>query len=574
VFLLNGSIVVYGLYLARGTRTGVDWFLGGRSLPWWMVGLSMYATAIDSSDLIADSGGSYTLGISYFVVNWVGIVGGWALAAFVICLPMYRAGMYTNAEYLEARFGVVPRVVSVLVQVQYRTLVLAIMGTTIYLVMSIVTDFSPAGSWSVVVAIAVLAAAYTAFGGLRSVAVTDNLQFILMAASALIIWGVVWNHVGGWSGIEAKLAAADPDLPQQMLHVGHDNVEVIDVSEQTGEGIDRFLLTGGDLDESKSRIVRRTPGWLVALSMVIVGMAYALVNHTQAMRMFGARSEWDFKMAVSLAGVAMLVFTFINLSMGIMGRALYPDQAVLPDGNQDTIYPILLRDFGPGGLKGILVAGVLAASLSTYDSIGSTLSALITRDIYARLLVRDRDDHHYLRVGQWLTPVIIAVSFLYVPFLLKGGMVLFYLDLTSAFVVPLLTLYFMGVLTPVHRRSGFTGLLVGGAYGVLRLLGPKITLATGVPILPAFLLNTYAAYAYSMVFTAGAMIIHSGVAGWEKLGELRHEESGVWLRASQIEAQNIEREHEAGAERSNGLPGVLAALMVAIGLVLSFVVFW
>ena len=62
VLLLNGSIVAYGFYLSRGVVASTDWFLSGRRLPWWLVGLSMYATAIDSSDLVADSGGAYTLG--------------------------------------------------------------------------------------------------------------------------------------------------------------------------------------------------------------------------------------------------------------------------------------------------------------------------------------------------------------------------------------------------------------------------------------------------------------------------------------------------------------------------------
>ena len=90
---LNGAIIAYGCLLARGVRSSSEWFLAGRSLPWWMVGLSMYATAIDASDLVADSGGTYTLGFSYFVANMVGTVGGWAIAAFFVFLPMYRAGM-------------------------------------------------------------------------------------------------------------------------------------------------------------------------------------------------------------------------------------------------------------------------------------------------------------------------------------------------------------------------------------------------------------------------------------------------------------------------------------------------
>ena len=136
VIILNGGTILYGLYLSRGVRSSADWFLAGRQLPWWLIGLSMYATAIDSSDLVADSGGTYTMGLSVMVANWVGVVGGWVLAGFFVFLPMYRIGVYTNAEYLEARFGATVRVLCAFVQVQYRTLVLAIIGTSVFLTLS------------------------------------------------------------------------------------------------------------------------------------------------------------------------------------------------------------------------------------------------------------------------------------------------------------------------------------------------------------------------------------------------------------------------------------------------------
>ena len=92
VLVLNGPIIGYGFLRSRDTKTSADWFLAGRSLSWWVVGLSLYATAIDSSDLVADSGGTYVLGFSYFVTNWVGVVVGWVLAAHFIVLTMYRPG--------------------------------------------------------------------------------------------------------------------------------------------------------------------------------------------------------------------------------------------------------------------------------------------------------------------------------------------------------------------------------------------------------------------------------------------------------------------------------------------------
>ena len=573
VLMLNGLIIAYGLYLSRGVVASTDWFLAGRRLPWWLVGLSMYATAIDSSDLVADSGGAYTLGIGVMIMNWVGVVGGWGLGAFFIMLPMYRAGMYTNAEYLEARFGVAARVICAFVQVQYRTLVLGLIATAAFLTLSIVSGWSDSAAWGLVGGIAVLAAIYTAFGGLRSVAVTDTLQFGVMTLAGLIIWFMVWGQVGGWGGIEEKLEAHEPGLAVQMMTMGNDRVEVEDVSAHGREQIERKLLTGGEYNPELGTITHRTPAWLVAVAFVIIGIAYAIVNHTQSMRMFAARSEWDMKMSVSVAGAVLLVMTFFNLSMGVMGRALFPDQSVLPGGSQDAIYPYLVGQFDIVGLKGLVVAGILAAALSTYDSIGSTLSALLTRDVYARLLVRDRDDRHYLRVGQYLTPVIIASSFLYVPFLLEGGMLLFYIDLTSALVIPLLTLFLMGAMTRVHRKSGVIGLVVGTLYGVLRLLAPLIAEYFGVAVLPRALVNTYMAYPFSMLLTGSVMVLVSAFAGWEPRGIslVRNQEQSPWLRTSQLAVRELQEEEDSSAR---ALPAYLAVALLAVGCLLSFVVLW
>ncbi len=574
---LNGAIILYGLYLSRGVRSSADWFLAGRSLPWWLVGISMYATAIDSSDLVADAGGTYLLGFSYFATNWVGAVLGWILAAFFICLPMYRAGLYTNAEYLETRYGTPVRVICAFVQVQYRTLVLGIIATTLFLTLSIVCGLSDAEAWTVVGLIAALAAIYTAFGGLRSVAMTDSLQFGVMTVAGLIIWFLVWGQVGGWEGMERRLNDHDPAVAARLLHAGHENVQNETVAGKSSVEIQRKLGLGGHYDADSKTIRHHTPGWLMALALVIMGMAYSIVNHTQVMRMFAARSEWDLKMSVVAASCATLAMTFFNLSMGVMGRALYPEQSALPDGRQDAIYPLLVSQIETVGLKGIVVAGILAASLSTYDSIGSALSALLTRDVYARLLVPGRDDRHYLRISQWLTPAVIAISFFYIPGLLRGGMVLYYLDLTSAFVIPLLTIYLMGSFTRVHRSSGLIGLLAGASYGILRMAAPLVAEQTGWVLLPAAMMGTYAAYPFSMLVTAATMVLVSQVAGWEsgRASDLtsRQEES-AWLRSSQLKIRQIQEKISRRAPQGQRLPALLSTLALAIGCVLTFVVFW
>ena len=150
-----------------------------------------------------------------------------------------------------------------------------------------------------------------------------------------------------------------------------------------------------------------TPPWMVIVAWTIIGSGYWTVNHTQTMRLMGARSLWDMKMA-ALFGVALsLPIMIISSSLGVFARAL-PNFQNIPDAKADTVYPLLANAFLGPGWRGIVVAGVVAAIVSTFDSMGSALSAIFTRDIYARFLVRDRDDHHYVLVGRFATIGVLA----------------------------------------------------------------------------------------------------------------------------------------------------------------------
>ena len=575
VLALNGGIILYGLMRARGTRTSVDWFMAGRTLPWWMIGLSLYATVIDASDLVADSGGTYAVGFSYLVANWVGVTGGWVLLANRIALPMYRLGMYTNAEYLEARFDLATRVVSALVQTLYRTLVLGIIATTLYLVLAIVAGWGRAAWWGVV-AIAVLATVYTVSGGLRSVAVTDALQAVIMAASSIALFLAAWLAVGGWSGIESRLDEHRPGLSAQMLHIGSDDVARRSVAEEPPEAVERILLTGGRHDADAREIVTVTPGWLVAMAWLIIGLSYSVVNHTQTMRLFGARSEWDMRMAVVVSGLVLMGATFTNLMVGVIGRALFPEPGLMPlEASlqvRDSIFPLLVAELTSAPLSGLVVAGVVAACFSTFDSIGSTVPSLLVRDILARIFVTDRSDRYYLAATRWLTPVVILGSFAFVPLLLQErGMLMVFLDWVGAFVVPLLTVYLMGAFTRVHRSSAVAGLAAGILYGTLKLIAPFVALRFGVAILPQFALNNYASTVLSLVLTAAAMLAVTAVRGLEPSSQPRSLQPGGWLGESQLGVRGL-RPGRTG--RNPVIPVALGVSVAALGAVLSFVVLW
>lgn len=100
---INAAIDVARLVMARGTVKASDWFLAGHTLPWWMVSLSMFATAADSGDYVAVVGGAYTFGLSNLTTWWLGLPIGWFIVAYIAFPPMYRAGFFTNSEYLQYR---------------------------------------------------------------------------------------------------------------------------------------------------------------------------------------------------------------------------------------------------------------------------------------------------------------------------------------------------------------------------------------------------------------------------------------------------------------------------------------
>ncbi len=535
---LNLLVFGYGLIRSRETRTNLDWFLGGRNLPFWIVAVSLFATSVDSGDIVGVNGMTYVEGITTLTTWWLGVVVGYVIAAFFVLPPMYRAGMFTNAEYLEYRFGPAARVVSALVQVQYRTNILAGIAISLQLTLTLVMGLDEIGAWIVVAAFASMATLYSARGGLKTIAWVDALLTVAMITGVLVLWSVLWNVAGGWSGAVEKLTLkGGPELPGYLLHIG--------------------VSRPGSPDPL-----------VVTMAWLILGAAYPIVNHSETMKLFGARSLWDVKVSVLMASGMTMILMYFNGTLGILGRAVWPETLQRPD----QIYPLLVNEFLGPGLKGIVVAGVIAAAITTYEGIGSALAALCTRDIYARLFVKDREDSHYFRVSRWVTPFVVAASFAYIPFILRYENIAgFFIRVTSVFVIPLMTVYLVGVFTRAHRRSGIIGLAVGSGYGILALVG------SGLDLLPVWFTDKFAAYAWSIVATSGAMILTTLILGRDSERSLAQERVGGWLdRSRRGVPELVDSPFEARGRSVPwwAHPNLWGVVVMAASLILVFYVFW
>ena len=542
VIVAGLMVLVFGFagVRSRKTKTNVDWFLGGRTLPFWMVGVSMFATSVDGGEYVAMNGATYQDGLVMISGLVFGIGVGGVFAAFLVVPSMYRTGLITNAEYLEGRYDPSMRAISALVQIQYRTSTLATVAVALHLIFTEVVHLDSQAAWFLVVIVAAGTTLYSAWGGLKTVAAVDLLLSAMMLTAIVVLWLAIWQEVGGLQGATEALVR------------------------QEGAGQAETLLRMG------GQRAGRSPAVVVVIGWCLIATGYFVVNHTQTMKMFGARSLWDMKMSVVVGSGLIILSGYFSSTLGIFGRALLPGLA-----QPDVIYPRLVDQYLGSGVKGVVVAGVIASAVSTFEGIGAALSAVFTRDIYGRFLVTGAREAHYLAVSRAATILIVAVSFAYVPFILGSSNIIdFFVRITSVFVTPLMTVYLMGALTRVHRRSGLVGLVAGSIYG---LAASNLGGSADAPgLLPFWFTERFAAYSWSMGITAAAMLATSLLWGWTKDAQQVIRPSGWRAPSQQALPENISSPFAIRGQRVPwwAQPALSAALLLTLSGIMVFGVLW
>lgn len=546
VLALNGSVIGYGLFLARGAKTSQDWFLGRRSLAWWAIGLSMFATNVDNADLVSLTGTTYNEGMHIIMVHSLGGLLGASFAAFFLVPVMAREGHFTNAEYLEFRYGPVSRVLSALIQIQYRSSMLGLMYWSLFLLMTGFLGLGNVSAWLLILLMVVLAAIYTSWGGLKSVVMTDALQGVILFVGVGVIFVTVWRVAGGWSGMLDTLHTIE-------LSPGRTADELAYMSRYRGDN-------------------GNTSPVIVAIGWLIIALGYWSVNHSQTMRLSGARSIWDMKMAALFGATISIPIMVACASIGLFGRALFP-QFETPD----QLYPHMAAMYLGPGFKGLVVASIVAASISTFDSMGSSLSALFTRDIYARLICGNREDAHYVTVSRWATVVIMAIGFAYLPFIgSKQTMLQAFLTLIPVFVTPLFTVYAIGLFTRASTRAGIAGIVAGACYGVIALIDREFM---DIPVLADWFTGRWFALLWALLFSSLGALLATIIFGRCPLElctptQTGHSEETDWLHQSSHSMTKIPEHPFNRNPRGLFRPEALAIVLIAITTLLLLCYFW
>jgi SSS family solute:Na+ symporter len=375
VVLIGYAVVVVGLgWIAhRRQHSTADYFLGGRRLPWIVVGASILATAFSASSLLGGPGEAFHHGLLWLQLQIGDLIAVAVVVRFFV--PALRGRELTTAyEFLEQRFDVRVRwFSSALFQLQ----VLFRAGILVYGPALALATLTGTDLWATIVVVGLLAGAYTVLGGLTAVVWTDALQVLVVLAGL----GACLVAVG--QGLDGGLAEA--------FRVARDagRMDVIDT-------------------EAPLNSPRSWPGAILGYG--VLALAVFGTNQQTVQRYLSCRSVAEAQRAAWLGWGLGFVITSLTLVVGVAFYGYYAVHAgTLPDDiDVDAILPFFVASELPPGVAGLLVAAILAAAMSSLDSALSSLATTFEVDILARLA--PTDDHRRLRRARWLTLVAAVLA--------------------------------------------------------------------------------------------------------------------------------------------------------------------
>ena len=428
-----------------------DYFLAGRSLTWWVIGLSIIGTNIGTNSYIGASGNAYSIGIAQANFEWIG-----AIPAMIICslifIPLYwKAGVYSIPEYLGLRYNQPVRLVAALIACIVAVFAIGVGMWALALTLETYIGWP---IWLGILVSGTVVGFYSISGGLAAVAITDSLQVCIMFLCGLIIVYLGLEGLGGWDNFASQLTEGHPTHLQTYLPADHESYP--------------------------------WPGVILGLGLVL-SPAYWIGSQAILQRSLGAKSQWDASASMMFAAFAKTLVPLLIVFPGILALVMkadidYPDMAL----------PWIIKNVLPAGISGLMFVAIIAALQSTIDSGINSTSLMITRDI-RHVLLNDDSTENDLKIGRYLTLLILVIAMSIAPFIGElGGIFTFMQTVLSLFQGPMLALLLLGALS--KRATPQAGLW---------------TLITGVPIAGIFLL-----LGMNMLYVAFVTFCYSMIVLW------------------------------------------------------------
>jgi len=437
------DILIIALYFAillgiswwsalREKKISSDYFLAGRDVGWLAIGASLFASNIGSEHLVglAGTGASSGLAVGHF--EWLAclilLLLGWLFVPFYL-----KSGVYTMPEFLERRYN--PAARWYLTTVSIVAYVLTKISVTLYAGAIVVREVTGMGMWTSAAAIVIVTGAYTIAGGLRAVIYTEVAQTVVLILGSLLLTVLGLQAVGGWEGLRASVP---PDFFSMWKPASDSS----------------FPWTG------------------IIFGAPILGVWYWCTDQVIVQRVLAAKGITDARRGTIFAAYLKILPVFIFVLPGIIAAALYSD---IRTGATDQAFPALVTRLLPIGLKGLVLAGMLAALMSSLASVFNSCSTLITWDVYRKLRPQ-ATELQLITVGRIATGLLVFLGLLWIPFMKYISSQLYiYLQSVQAYIAPpIAACFLLGIFFKRLNGTGavaalYTGLVLGALRLILEL---------------------------------------------------------------------------------------------------------
>ena len=447
-------ILFIGLYVSREKKgkekSAEDYFLAGKSLPWWAIGASLIAANISAEQFIGMSGSGFALGLAIASYEWMAaitllIVGKYFLPIFI------EKGLYTIPEFIEKRFST--ELKTILAIFWIALFVFVNLTTVLYLGGLALDTVMGSGDGSIlinaIIGLALFAAAYSLWGGLAAVAWTDVVQVIVLIFGGLMMTYFALVNLGdGGSAIDGLKYVYEtvPERFSMILSKG----EII-----TPNGNDAWF----DL-----------PGLAVLIGgMWVANLYYWGFNQYIIQRTLAAKSLEEGQKGIAFAAFLKLLIPIFVVLPGIIVYVMNLDasgalavssldQGFIGENGaiiNDNAAPWLIKEIIPVGLKGLILAALAAAIVSSLASMVNSTSTIFTMDIYKSIINKNADDKSLVKVGRIAGLVALIIAILIAPQLKSLGQVFQYIQEYTGVVSPgILAVFLMGLFYKKASNNG------------------------------------------------------------------------------------------------------------------------
>jgi solute:Na+ symporter, SSS family len=425
------GVTLLGLRFRQQQTTLNDYFLGGRSAPWWALALSIVATETSTLTIIGTPAIAYGSNLTFLQLVFGYIVGRF-LISFLFLPGYFRGEFLTAYAVVEKRFGTKMRAVAALTFLGTRTLAEGVRVSAIALVVSVALGTSERLAVFIVIALTII---YTLEGGMKAVIWTDVAQFLLYLVGSLVTLVLLLHRIpGGWA-------------------------EVTQVAALNGHKL-RFLDFAFNLTTTYTF-------WSGVIGGAFLTLATHGTDQTIVQRLLAARSQADSRRAIIASGFIVLFQFIVFLLVGVMLFVFAQHWPLLAPGDRlDRVLPLFLVREMPTGLAGILLASILAVAMSNASGSLNSLSASSVMDLNV-LRGRSIEPARFLKISRRMTLVwgVVLIGFGLVKWehsLLETGLTVASLPFGS-----LLGLFLLGTL---DSRANSVGSLIGMFVGLATVM--------------------------------------------------------------------------------------------------------